>query len=178
MTLPKEFTDKLRFLIIELSKFRKTLSELVTVQDKLLFSLKHMDKLTERPEIMSEELFQLMYEIARINKLTQRDMKTYNRSIEKYDEVLQAMSFAEKEGEKRGKRRGKREGIEIGEKRGIEIGIERERIKTVKIYYDKLHMSSEEIAQLTGASEEWVCTILSSKRGLSGSFSVNRSYSL
>ena len=89
-------------------------------------------------------------------------MKTYNRSIEKYDEVLQAMSFAEKEGEKRGKRQGKREGkiegIEIGEKRGVE----QERIRNVKIYYDKLHLSSKKIAQLTGASEEWVCTILSS----------------
>jgi hypothetical protein len=122
----KEFTDKLRFLIIELPKFRKKLSELVTVQDKLLFSLKHMDKLSERPAIMSEEIFLLMYEIARINKLTQRDMKTYNRSMKKYDDLLQAMSFAEREGEKRGERRGKRrgkiegrvEGIEIGEKRG------------------------------------------------------------
>jgi hypothetical protein len=41
-------------------------------------------------------------------------------------------------------------------------GAEQERIRNVKIYYNKLHLSSKKIAQLTGASEEWVSAILSS----------------
>jgi predicted transposase/invertase (TIGR01784 family) len=161
-----EFSDKYRFLIIELPKFRKTLDELSTVKDKLLYSLKNMDNLTERPEIMSEDIFRLLYEEARINKLTKVDMETYNRSVLDYYDVREAMGVAKREGievgEKRGRREGRKEGRREGVEVGIEVGIEQERIRNVKIYYNEFHLSSKQIAKHAGLSEEQVRAILDS----------------
>jgi predicted transposase/invertase (TIGR01784 family) len=121
----KRFTDKFRFLIIELPKFKKKLNASTTVMDKILYSLKYMDKLSERPEEMNENTLRLLYEAARINKLSEKEMETYHQSILEYYDVRQVANYAEKEGEKKGLRKGRKEGIEIGERRGIEIGEKR-----------------------------------------------------
>ncbi|MDR2813987.1 MAG: Rpn family recombination-promoting nuclease/putative transposase [Prevotellaceae bacterium] len=140
-----EFTDKYRFLIIELPKFKKALEELSTLEDKLLFSLKNMDKLSERPEVMSEEVFTLLYEEARINKLTEVEMETYNKSILEYDDVRQAVDFA------------KREGLLEGQRKGIK----QERIRLVK-RLRLSNMSIKQIAKMTGLTEERIYNILDS----------------
>jgi predicted transposase/invertase (TIGR01784 family) len=167
-----EFTDKVRFVTIELPKFQKTLEELTTMLDKMLYSFKYMHKLMERPEVMGEEPLQLLYEESKINKLTSQDMETYNQSVLEYDDVQSAMAVARREalavGERRGKKRGRiegieigeRRGIEIGERRGIEIGIEQEQIRIVKFSYEELHLSIEQIAHLTGLTEARVSAML------------------
>jgi predicted transposase/invertase (TIGR01784 family) len=157
-----EFSDKYSFLIIELPKFRKKLDELSTVSDKLLYSLKNMDKLTERPEVMSEDILKRLYEEARINKLTKVDMETYNQSVLEYYDVRQAMDVARSEGRSKGRREGRREGRSEGRREGIE----HERIRNVKIFYNELHLGSEQIARLTGLPEERVCAILDGELGL------------
>ncbi|MDR0566225.1 MAG: Rpn family recombination-promoting nuclease/putative transposase [Prevotellaceae bacterium] len=184
-----KFTDKFQLVIIELPKFKKTLDELVTLKDKFLFSLKHMDKLAERPAVMVEEVLQVFYEKAELNKLTTTDMRTYNRSIEAYEGMQNAMSFARREGveigEKRGEKRGRMKGIEQGIKRGRKEGIkegivrgekrgekrgrmegrmegiEEERIRLVKNSY-KANLSFQQIAEITGFTEEQIYAILDS----------------
>lgn len=138
-----QFTDKYQFLIIELPKFKKTLGELSTLMDKLLFSLKSMDKLPERPEAMDEELLKLLYEEARINQLTSVDMEAYNQSVLEYYDVRQAVDVA------------RREGMEVGEKRG------REQEQTRFVKSCRLAaMSIKQIAELTGLAEEQIYAIL------------------
>jgi predicted transposase/invertase (TIGR01784 family) len=166
----KRITDKFRFLIIELPKFKKKLNALTTVMDKILYSFKYMDKLPERPEEMNENTLKLLYEAARINKLSEKEMETYHQSILEYYDVRQVANYAEKEGVKKGLRKGRKEGIEIGEKRGekrgIEIGekrgAEQERIKLVKSLYAN-NVSIEIIAQYTGCTKKQIHNILNNE---------------
>jgi predicted transposase/invertase (TIGR01784 family) len=94
------YTDKLKFVTIELSKFKKTETELDTLLDKWLFSMKNMEKLPNRPQELNDEIFEKLYENAKIFNLTEKEMKAYNKSIMKYDDVILAVDYAEERGRK------------------------------------------------------------------------------
>ncbi|MDR1169540.1 MAG: Rpn family recombination-promoting nuclease/putative transposase [Prevotellaceae bacterium] len=165
------FTDKLEFVTIELPKFRKRKKNLLSLQDKWLYSLKNMEKLPECPKEFDDEILRELYENAKINNLTGEEMEAYSKSVMDYDDVILAVDYAKelgkKEGKKEGKREGKREGIEIGkkqgiekgEKQGIEIGKIEERINFVQRCH-KNGIGIEQIINLTGLAEEQVFAIL------------------
>jgi hypothetical protein len=139
-----------------------------------------MEELTSCPEEMANDvILQELYETARINKLTNEEMKLYEQSVLDYDDVRDAVNFARLkarrkallEGEERGieigEKRGEKRGIEIGEqrgeKRGIEIGEQRGRIeernRLVKTLYSR-KMSLKEIAEHTNLTEKEVFEII------------------
>ncbi|MDR2384540.1 MAG: Rpn family recombination-promoting nuclease/putative transposase [Tannerella sp.] len=139
--------DKFGMVTVELPKFRKEKAELSTVQDKWLYSLKNMERLSECPEEMNENIFKELYKKATINNLTVEEMKTYQKSILEYDDVILSMNYVEKMAEERG--------IGIGEERGIK----KEQIKFVR-NCRKHNMSVDQIAKLTGLRVEEIHAIL------------------
>jgi predicted transposase/invertase (TIGR01784 family) len=157
------FSDKLELVTIELLKFKKKKEELTSLQDKWLYSLQNMEKLQECPEQMNEDIFKELYESAKIDNLTEKEMETYKKSVLEYDDVILAVNYAEERGkkqgieigEKRGEKRGKKQGIEIGEKRGRE----NERIILVRNCYAH-HLSIEQIVEFTGLTTKQVSDIL------------------
>jgi predicted transposase/invertase (TIGR01784 family) len=153
------FTDKLEFVTIELPKFRKKLTELLTIQDKWLYSLKNMEKLPECPKEFDEKILKELYENAKINNLTGEEMEAYSKSIMDYDDVILAMNYAEEKGEKKGEKKGIKIGEKKGEKRGIEKGKNEERINFVQRCY-KNGISIEQIINLTGLAKEQISAIL------------------
>jgi predicted transposase/invertase (TIGR01784 family) len=144
-------TDKFGFVIIELPKFTKEKGDLSTLQDKWLYSLKNMEQLSEYPGEMKEDIFRDLYRKAAIDNLTEKEMKTYQKSVLEYDDVILSMDYV------------RSQSLEIGEKRGISIGekrgIEKERIKFVRNCY-KRNMSIAEIAELTDLKVEQISDIL------------------
>jgi predicted transposase/invertase (TIGR01784 family) len=122
-------TDKLRFVTVELPKFTKKREELDTMQDKWLYSLKNMEQLPEYPEEMAENVFRELYKNATIENLTEEEMKTYQKSVMEYDDVILSMNYVKSKslemGERRGFEMGEKRGIAIGEKRGLEKGEKR-----------------------------------------------------
>jgi predicted transposase/invertase (TIGR01784 family) len=133
----EKFSDKLRFIYIQLKNFAKSPEELESPVDYWLYSLRHLDKLDDKPLAVQGRIFERLFHIARIDKLNKEEMVTYNKSILEYDDVMDAVQYAsisgekrsigigEKRGEKRGLTIGKKRGITIGEKRGITIGEKR-----------------------------------------------------
>jgi predicted transposase/invertase (TIGR01784 family) len=170
----KEFTDKFRFLIIELPKFKKTLNESFSLVDKLLYTLTYMDRLTERPAEMEENLLKVLYESARINKLSEKEMEAYHQSVLDYLDVRLAVNFAKNEGieigEKRGIEIGREEGLKEGREKGLKEGREeglkegkeQERINSVKRLYD-FNMGIDLIVKYTGFPEEQIHKILNNE---------------
>ncbi|MDR1887158.1 MAG: Rpn family recombination-promoting nuclease/putative transposase [Prevotellaceae bacterium] len=146
------FTDKLKFKIIELPKFKKTETELETLMDKWLYSLKNMEYLHQCPEQFQEEIFKLLYEEAKLNNLKPEEMEAYNKSIMEYDDVVLAVDYAEERGEKRGEKK--------GEERGIKIGLQQAKTDVVMSAY-RIGLSVEEIAAITNFTVEQVADILS-----------------
>jgi predicted transposase/invertase (TIGR01784 family) len=136
-------TGKWEVITIELPKFDKTEDDLETDVDKWLYSIKNMEKLSECPKNFNEGIFRELYEKSKINNLTEREMKTYGKSIWEYDDVILGM------------RRSRDEGREEGRNEGIKEGIS----KLVRNCY-KNGKSIVQIAEFTGVPEKEIKTIL------------------
>jgi hypothetical protein len=137
-------TDKWEVITIELPKFNKTEDRLETIVDKWLYSIKNMEKLSECPKNLNEDIFRILYENAKINNLTKKEMETYSKSIWEYDDVILGM------------RRSRYEGREEGIKEGIKEGIS----KVIRNCY-KNGMSIEQIVGFTGFAEKEIKVFLS-----------------
>jgi predicted transposase/invertase (TIGR01784 family) len=155
------FSDKYKFTVIELPKFRKTLETLSTLKEKWLFVLRYLETFRSRPKEMNEDIFKELYEDARIKKLTNEEMESYKQSVLEYGDLISVADRAEEKGIEKGieigEKRGKEKGIEIGEKRGRE----KERINIVKDCY-KRNMSLKDIARFLNLTEEQVYNMLDS----------------
>jgi predicted transposase/invertase (TIGR01784 family) len=141
------FSNIVNFIIVDLTKFDRAETELKTLRDYWLYTIKHAETLKERPVTIRNELFIDLYDILRINKLTSNEMKAYNSSVIKMEDVGLFTTYS------------KLEGIEIGRNEGIEI------TKTqIVISADDRGISVEDIAGFTDLSVEQVRNILANRK--------------
>ena len=112
------FYEKLQFIYIELPKFKKTLEELESHQDKWLYLLRHLPDLEGRPSPFQDPVFLELFEVAEIAKFNRDEQEIYERSLKYYRDMNNVLSTAKGEGIELGREEGIEEGIEIG----IEIG--------------------------------------------------------
>ncbi|MDD3062319.1 MAG: PD-(D/E)XK nuclease family transposase, partial [Massilibacteroides sp.] len=157
------YSKKLNFAFVELPKFRKTESELVTNADRWLFCLRNLSRLTSRPEAVQGRIFEKLFKAAEIKRLTTTEMEAYRKSILEYDDVRSAVDCAREEGVKKGVLKGREEGINIGVKKGVLKGREEMRKQMAKQMVRNClsaGMSTAEISKLTELSEEEVRVIV------------------
>lgn len=113
----KVFFDKLVYIYLEMPKFQKTESELVTMYDKWLFVLKNLSKLFERPAALQERIFTKLFEQAEIAKFSPDEIQAYEESVNAYRDIVNAVNDAEMKGFKNGiletARRMKTDGLSI-----------------------------------------------------------------
>ena len=126
-----------RFTFAELPKFTKTEAELETVEDKWLFFLKHAKELEAVPAVIHEEALKEAFEIIKRLNWDSNTMELYDNRAMKIQDQIQEVNF--------GYLAGERKGIEQGRKEGIE---------KIALALKKAGLSSSEIAQHTGLSEE------------------------
>ncbi|MDR1342679.1 MAG: Rpn family recombination-promoting nuclease/putative transposase, partial [Prevotellaceae bacterium] len=166
-TTHARFSDKLRFVFIELPKFQKRVDELKTNTDIWLYCLKNLEHLQDIPAEVKGQIFRRLFELAQIKKLTHTEMKEYHKSVLEYDDIIDSLDFerrrSEALGEKRGialgEKRGEKRGIALGEKRGIAMGAKRAYIGFVLGCAAK-GMPLKDIASLTKLSIKQVQAIL------------------
>ena len=91
------FFDKLTFMYIEMPKFNKKETELVTMLDKWLFVLRNLSRLFERPAALQEKVFTKLFEQAEIARFTPKDQREYEESMKAYREIVNAINTAKKE---------------------------------------------------------------------------------
>ena len=137
------YSNKLKFAFVELPKFKKTEKELETNFDKWMFILKNMSKLKDRPESVQGYIFEKLFELAEIKKLTKNNMEKYRKSILEYHDVRGAVDLAREEA--------REEALE----EGIEKGIEKEKNTIIQKCIQK-DMVIEDIVFLTGFSKEQI----------------------
>lgn len=75
------FYDKLTFSYLEMPKFKKSETELITHFDKWLYLLKNLNKFAEIPSVLQERIFRKVFKIAEVSNLNEKDMKTYEASL-------------------------------------------------------------------------------------------------
>ena len=103
----KVFYDKLKFIYIELPKFKKTIDELDNHLDKWLFLLKHLAELSDRPNPLEEGVFRDLFAAAEIANFSEAEQDSYQNSLKYYRDMNNVIDTSREEG--------RIEGIELGE---------------------------------------------------------------
>lgn len=141
------FYDKLKFIYIELPKFKKAEDELETQFDKWLYVFRHLSKLQDRPLKLQDSVFQKLFEAAEIAKFSPEERDAYEDSLKYYRDLKNVVDTS------------REEGIQEGIEKGIEKGIEQRNVEIVRKMKEK-GMSNAEIAELTGLTETEINDLL------------------
>ena len=143
------FYDKLTYIYVEIPKFDKKETELVTMYDKWMYVLKNLSKLMQRPAALQERVFTRLFEQAEIAKFNKQDQKLYEDSMNAYRDIVNAIRTAEKkkyaEGEAEGLAKGLAKGLVEGRAEGRAEGI----VEVAKKMLDK-GMAATLVAEMTG----------------------------
>lgn len=92
------FYDKLKFIYLELPKFKKTEEELETHFDKWLYVFTHLSKLQDRPNSLQEKIFQQLFEAAEIAKFSSDEREAYVESLKHYLDIKNVVDTSLEQG--------------------------------------------------------------------------------
>ena len=127
----KLFSDKMRFIFLELPSFKKEEEECDNDFERWIYVLKNMETLNRLPFKAQKSVFKKLEQIVDIASMSKADRIKYDESIKKYRDTLAVMSGQWLEG--------KAEGLQ-------------EVAKNMKA----MKMSDKQIAAATGLSEETI----------------------
>ena len=102
-------TDVLRFVFLELGRFKKRIWELHTVFDKWMYLLKHMHEMVAIPKEFGDPLFTRLFLLAKINNFTSDEFKQYKKSLENMSDWDNIINSTEERAEIRGREAGRAE---------------------------------------------------------------------
>ena len=106
-----------QFLYLEMPKFNKKIEELETRFEKWMYVLKNLKRLDRLPEKLREKVFEKIFSVAEIAKLTKEEYNQYVDSLKTYRDWKNSIDTARDEGEVKGKAEGKaEEKLEIAKK--------------------------------------------------------------
>ena len=104
------FYDKLKYIYLELPKFKKTEEELTTDFDRWLYVFRHLAELDRRPVALQNRIFEKVFEVARISAFTPGEREAYEESLKYYRDIKNVVDTSREEGHEKGRE----EGREIG----------------------------------------------------------------
>ena len=153
----EQFSDKIRFIFLELPAFTKEENECETDFERWIYVLKNMETLHRLPFKARKSVFEKLEKIVDIASLSKEERMKYDESIKVYRDSMAVMSFAKKEGIEEGWREGHLEGIKEGRQEGIkegrQEGIKEERYKNARAMKCE-GIPTDIIARITGLSHE------------------------
>jgi predicted transposase/invertase (TIGR01784 family) len=94
------FSDKLKYIYLEMEKFDKSIEELENHYEKWLFILKNLHLLDEIPKELREKAFQKVFNVAEIAKYNPKDRQTYENSLKYYRDMENSLDLQYKTGQK------------------------------------------------------------------------------
>ena len=109
----------LRFVFLELGRFRKRIWELESVFDKWMYLLKHMHELESIPEKFSDPLFRRLFMLSEIANFTPMELEQYENSLKDMSDYYNIIRTAEEDAEQRGLAKGLAQGREEGKAKAI-----------------------------------------------------------
>lgn len=137
----EQFSDKLRFIFIELPCFTKEEQECETDFERWIYVLKNMETLNRLPFKAKKSVFEKLEKIVDIASLSKEERIRYDESIKVYRDSMAVMAYEREE----------------GLKEGLEKGLQKGRAEEKRIMVRNLKALSlpiESIMQVTGLSAE------------------------
>ena len=147
-------TDVLRFVFLELGRFRKRIWELETRFDKWVYLLKHMHELSEIPKEFSDPLFTRLFMLAEIDNFTAEEYQQYLESLDNMGDYQNIINTAVEEAELRGRTIGREEGRTEGREEGVNMARKEDARR-----FKELGVDVAIIAQATGLSVEEIAKL-------------------
>ncbi|NBC09301.1 MAG: Rpn family recombination-promoting nuclease/putative transposase [Bacteroidetes bacterium] len=92
------FYDKLKFIYIELPKFKKTQEELEHHFEKWLYVFRHLSELQDRPQQLQDRIFQKLFDTAEIAKFSPEERVAYEESLKYYRDIKNVVDTSREEG--------------------------------------------------------------------------------
>jgi predicted transposase/invertase (TIGR01784 family) len=108
--------DYINMVFVRLPLFNKTLEECCTLQDKLIFSLRHAHELKAKPEQFGEGVFDKIFDIAQIARFSKEEREKYEANMMNQRDQYAIAKCARDEGVAIGRE----EGVAIGREEGVE----------------------------------------------------------
>lgn len=96
-------TDVLRFVFIELARFKKDIHELEAPFDKFMYLLRHMHEMSSVPEVFKTPEYERLFILAEIGNFTPEEYKQYQNSLKFMSDYYNIIDTAVEEAEKRGR---------------------------------------------------------------------------
>lgn len=112
-TYGERLTNNLRYVFLELGRFKKEVCDLVDPYEKWMYLFCHMPDLPERPEGFDEIEFDRLFNLANINNFTDEELYAYRQSLEHMSDYLNTIDYARDEGRELGREEGREEGRRI-----------------------------------------------------------------
>ena len=106
------FSDKVRLVYLQLPYFNKEADDCITIFEKIIYTLKHMDILERMPWMAQNAVFQRLSEIAEVASLTKEERIKYDAGLKAYRDTIAVMDGQYELGEQKGFVEGRAEGIE------------------------------------------------------------------
>lgn len=97
------FSDKIRFVYLQLPYFNKELDDCQNIFERFIFVLKNMDILNRMPWAAQDSVFQKLASIAEVGALNKQERMLYDESLRKFRDTLVVMEGQYMEGEKKGR---------------------------------------------------------------------------
>ena len=94
----KIFYDKLTFIYLEMPKFTKKVEDLETHFEKWMYVLKNLKRLDNIPDKLRENIFEKMFAVAEVAKLTPEEYRAYIDSLNSYRDLQNSIDTAKAEG--------------------------------------------------------------------------------
>jgi predicted transposase/invertase (TIGR01784 family) len=147
------FSDKMSFLLIDLTKFaiRKSFAQLADDRQKWCYVIKNIWQMEEDDIPLEETVFRELCENCKVSKLNAMEKQEYEKSVLEYDDVKDAMEYHHR----LGKEEGRAEERKIAENEKREI-IARMLEKGIPI---------DTIAEIVGITEEDVTLFQTGNKG-------------
>ena len=153
------FTDKMRYIFIELPSFTKEEDECENDFERWIYVLKNMEKLQRLPFKARKAVFEKLEQIVDIAAMSKEDRMKYDESIKVYRDQLVTMEYERQKGKAEGFAEGKAEGeatgFAKGKAEGREEGKEAERLRNAR-GMKAAGIAPDLIAQITGLPLETV----------------------
>lgn len=137
----KLFTDKERFVFLQLPVFNKEAETCDNDFERWIYVLKNMAVLERMPWAAQDSVFRRLAKIAEVRNLTKEERFQYDRSLKHYRDSLNVMRGAIQEGLEKGRTEGRAKGIAEGRAE--------ERMQVAK-RMKAMGLAASQIAQVTG----------------------------
>ena len=148
----KVFYDKLGFKFLELPNFDKEVHELKSDLDKWFYILKNMSQMEKIPRYLNKGIFQKLFKIAEVSKLTEEQRKIYESNLKAKRDYMATIEFARKEGGEEGRQEGRDEGRQEGREEGRQENL-KEKL-AIALELKETGMSVDQISKITKLSIE------------------------